>query len=249
MPTQEITEAELLLAQARERGSVPLPQLTDTDLCVFTDSFATLLDQPTWDHWWSMPEGERNALAAKAMDFLAYRRLLRPIGQGPDGLPDYRIQPKLGYILAARQFPSVLGVCSVPGYLRVGDLRLYALRDQTGGDPCVVLERATARVMEQFGRIRQYVLATTDAAGAVIADWVRRSARVDLEAAGLPRLVEFYRHPQGEPLGGERVSLLPMPGGVTMTHTRGDTLIVVDQPMDGRELAVYIAGLLRTGEA
>jgi hypothetical protein len=249
VPTQEITEAGLLLAQARERGSIPLPQLTDVDLCVFTDSFATLLDRPTWDHWWSMPEGERTALATTAMDFLAYRRLLRPIGQGPDGRPEYQIQPKLGYILAARQFPSVLGVCSVPGYLRVGDLRLFALHDRTGDDPCVLLERTTTRVMERFGRIRQYVLATTDAAGAVTADWVRRSANADLEAAGLPRLVEFYRHPQGEPLGGERVSLLPMPGGVTMTHTRGDTLVAVDQPMDERELAVYIAGLLRTGGA
>jgi hypothetical protein len=103
--------------------------------------------------------------------------------------------------------------------------------------------------MDSFGRIRQYVLATVDAAGGVTADWMVRSAANDLEAAGLPRLVELYWHPEGQPIGGERVTSQPVPGGFTVTHTRGDTLVTVDQPMDRRALAVYVAGLLRAGGA
>jgi hypothetical protein len=248
VPTR-VREAELLLTQSRERGSIPLPQLTDVDLCVFTDSFATLLDKPTWDAWWSMTEEERDALAASAMDFLAFRRLLRPIGTSADGTRDYQIQPELGYVLAARQSPTVLGVCSVPGQLRVGDLRVFALRDETHSEPCVVLERSTQRVMETFGRVRQYALATADAAGGVVADWVRVSMESDFTSAGLPRFVEFYRHPVGRSLGGERLTLMPMPDGLTMTHTRCDTVMTTDRPMSKRDLAAYVAALLKTGGA
>ena len=45
---RDIDEATEILAMVDELGGAPLPQLTDTDLCVFSDAFATMLDHDVW---------------------------------------------------------------------------------------------------------------------------------------------------------------------------------------------------------
>src|SRR5207245_1738725 len=84
--------------------------------------------------------------------------------------------------------PQLTGICSVPGQLRVGDLRLFGFFDQVHADAFVLLERSTARGLGTFGRIREYVLATVDAAAGLSADWIRASFETDQEAGDKPRL-------------------------------------------------------------
>ncbi|HEX3786202.1 MAG TPA: hypothetical protein VHX38_41690 [Pseudonocardiaceae bacterium] len=238
---RDVAEARLLFAQARERGSIPLPQLTDLDLCVFRQSFGTLLDEDVWGRWCALDEGQQQVLADQSFGFLEFRRLLRPID--PTGTnPDYYIQPKLGAILLARQAPTVLGVCSVPGQLRVGDLRMFAFTATEDTEPIVVLERTTARGLGDFGRVRQYVLAIPEAAGGAAADWVRESFAADQGAAGRPRYVTFYRHPDDEAVSGERFSLTPADGGFQLSGSNADH--VVEQ----RTFAEYVAHELRTAQ-
>lgn len=242
---RDVGEANQLLVQAQQRGSIRLPELTDTDLCVFSDSFATLADEQVWQTWCQLPEQERDALAATARDFLVHRRLLRPLAPDDRGGEQFAIQPKLGYILAARQQPGVLGVCSVPGQLRVGDLRMFVLVDETRPDPIVVLERTTARGLAAFGRIREYALATPEAAGCAAADWVRQSLDADPGAAGQPRTIDFYRHFEDEPLTAERFSLDTDDGRLTLTHLRDNAIVAENQPIEQRELAAQVALALR----
>jgi hypothetical protein len=212
---------------------------------VFSDSFATLADQQVWQTWCQLPERERDTLVATAQDFLVHRRLLRPLAPDEQGNGRFAIQPKLGYILAARQQPSVLGVCSVPGQLRVGDLRMFALADETRPDPIVVLERTTARGLGTFGRIREYALATPESAGGAAADWVRQSFDTDLGAAAMPRTIDFYRHREDEPLTVERFSLYSGHSRLALTHLRDNMVVSDDRLVDQRELAAQVALALR----
>ncbi len=242
---RDVAEAHQLADQAAERGSIRLPQLTDVDLCVFSDSFATLADLDVWQRWCDLPGDERDALAEQARDFLGYRRLLRPLPADGNGDAAFAIQPKLGFILAARQRPAVLGVCSVPGQLRVGDLRMFVIADEMRLDPLVVLERTTARGLGAFGRIRQFVLATPEAAGGITADWVHESIWSDLDSAGLPRCVDFYRHFEGAPLTAERFAVMPAEDQLSLTHYQGGAVVAVDVLVDRLAFAERVAQSLR----
>jgi hypothetical protein len=243
---RDVAEAEQLLAAAQQRGSIPLPQLTDVDLCVFSDAFSTVLDADVWQRWLALGEDERDGLAAQALGFLEFRRLLRR-ADPTDGAdkPEFDIQPKLGLILAARQRPAFVGVCSVPGQLRVGDLRLFGLVDEVHPDPVVLLERSTERGLGAFGRIRQYALATPDAAAGVAVDWVRESVESDPGAGDAPRLIELYRHEEGQSLTGERLSLSSVDSGLLLTHARGADVVCADHPVDQHDLASDVTARLR----
>jgi hypothetical protein len=111
-------------------------------------------------------------------------------------------------------------------------------------DPLVLLERNTARGLNAFGRIRQYALATVEAAGGTAADWLRESFESD-PAGDRPRLLEIYWTPEDEQLNGERLSVSPDDGGFSLTHTRGDGLVFADRVLDQHDLAGYLAERLR----
>lgn len=236
---RNIAEARHLFGQARQRGSIPLPQLTDLDLCVFSESFFPALETQVWQRWTALPEHERTALAQRARGFLEHRKLLRPTGPG-----EYLVQPKLAIILGTRAQPHFTGICSVPGRLGPGDLRLFGMLDETHDEPMMVLERGTTRGLGEFGRIRQYSLATVDTAGAVAADWIRNSA--ETEPDRLPRLAELYRADERDTLVGERLSVLLHNGQYSLTHTQGSAVACVDRLIEPTELATLLANRLRT---
>lgn len=241
---RDITEARQLLAQAAGRGSIPLPQLTDVDLCVFAASFHSVLEIDVWQRWLALADGERTELTGQAGAFLRHRALLREDPHGGEHL----VQPKLAIILNARAHPAFTGICSVPGQLRVGDLRLFGIVDEVHPRPMVLLERTTARGLGGLGRIRQYSLATVEAAAAVTADWVRVSFESDPGAGDRPRLVELYWTSAGRSLTGERLAVSlhnGQSGHHVLTHTQGSAPVCVDRPIDVPELAGYVAARLR----
>jgi hypothetical protein len=243
---RDTAEATALLSQVQERGSIPLPQLTDVDLCVFSDSLFSVMEAEVWDRWMGLPEQDRVALAQRTLSFLEYRKLLRraePVT--PDADPSFHIQPKLGYILGARKQPQFTGICSVPGQLRVGDLRLFGFFDQVHPDPFVLLERSTARGLGTFGRIREYVLATVNAAAGLSADWIRASFETDHDAGDRPRLLEIYWTPEEQQLHGERFSVRQYQDEFALTHTQGTATLFADRPISRHDLAAYIAPRLR----
>jgi hypothetical protein len=243
---RDTAEATALLDQVQERGSIPLPQLTDVDLCVFSESFFSVMEADVWDRWMGLPEQDRIALAQRTLSFLEYRKLLRRAEpDSPDAELSFRIQPKLGYILGARKQPQFTGICSVPGQLRVGDLRLFGFFDQVHADAFVLLERSTARGLGTFGRIREYVLGTVDAAAGLSADWIRASFETDQEAGDKPRMLEIYWTPEGQQLHGERFSVRKYRDEFALTHTQGTAPVFADRPITRHDLAAYIAPRLR----
>lgn len=243
---RDTAEASELLGQVQERGSTPLPQLTDVDLCVFSESLFSVMEADVWDRWLALPEQDRIALAQRTLSFLEYRKLLRRAEPAsPDSGLSFHIQPKLGYILGARKQPQFTGICSVPGQLRVGDLRLFGFFDEVHPDPFVLLERRTARGLGTFGRIREYVLATVDTAAGLSADWIRASFETDTEASNAPRLLEIYWNPEGGQRQGERFSVRQHQDGFALTHTHGTAMVIADQSVTRHDLAAYIAPRLR----
>ncbi len=235
-------EAAALAEQARRIGWVPLPQLTDVDLCVFSDLCAMPERDDVWRRWLALAAADREALTARAREFLEYRSLLRRVGDGETA--EYEIAPKLGFILTARLRPSFMALCCVPGQLRVGDLRLFGLHDAADAEPLVLLEHGTARGVGPLGRIREYTLTTRHAATTAAADWVRRS----FDAAPVaPRLVEVCRLPDGQPPSGERLATTSGPDGLQLTHTRGDSVLAAGEVVDQLELAGRIAAALGAG--
>jgi hypothetical protein len=246
---QDTAEASELLSQVQERGSIPLPQLTDADLCVFSESLFSVMEADVWDRWMGLPEQDRVALAQRTMSFLEYRKLLRRAEPAsPDSGMSFHIQPKLGYTLGARKQPQFTGICSVPGQLRVGDLRLFGFFDEVHPDPFVLLERSTARGLGTFGRIREYVLATVETAADLSADWIRASFETDHEAGDAPRLLEIYWTPEGQQLHGERFSVREYQEGFALTHTQGTATLFADRPITRHELTVHIAPRLRAAQ-
>jgi hypothetical protein len=230
--------AAALAEQARRSGRVPLPQLTDVDLCVFADLCAMPPRDEVWRRWQALPPADREALTGRSREFLEYRSLLHRVGG--DLAPGYEVAPKLGFILTARLRPSFLALCCVPGQLRVGDLRLYGQHDEQ----LVLLEHSTARGVGPLGRIREYTLATRRTATAAAADWVRRSFAAD---PGAPRLVEVCRLPEGKPPTGERLATTSGPDGLELTHTRGDSVLAAGEVVDQLELAGRVAAALGAG--
>jgi hypothetical protein len=229
-------EAGEILAMVDKLGGAPLPQLTDTDLCVFSDAFATMLDRDVWMAWLALPDEERVRRAELARGFLTHRRLLRavpdpsasasasaPDGNGPPGPQQgLRIQPKLGFILAARQYPSFLGLCSVPGTRQLSAPHLFGLGDESRSPtPTLLMEQVSDRQLPVLGHVREYGLLLPWRAAKVLASWLAGTLR---DPAHPSCVLDLFDHsPQGQ-LHVERVTVRAASSGGTLRveHTRPD---------------------------
>jgi hypothetical protein len=203
----DVDEAAAIMALVDAEGGAPLPQLTDTDLCVFSDAFATLLDKDVWTDWLALPDPERVRRAELARGFLVERRLLRLVEDG--STPEVAIRPKLGYILAARQRPSFIAVCSVPGTAQPSAPHLFGLSDESRSGQCMLAEQVTPRTVPVLGRIREYGLFLPRRAGTFVAGWAAGTLRLpgnENESV----VVDLYDHPpqaQEDRLAVERMTI------------------------------------------
>jgi hypothetical protein len=67
------------LAAAAERdGMVPLPALSQAELCALGAAGKGLVCQRTWAWWTGLGEDTRADLATSSLELLAVRRLIRP---------------------------------------------------------------------------------------------------------------------------------------------------------------------------
>ncbi|MFC1405400.1 MULTISPECIES: hypothetical protein [Streptacidiphilus] len=220
----DVDEAEAIMAMVDAEGGAPLPQLTDTDLCVFSDAFATLLDKDVWTTWLALPDPERIRRAELAQGFLAERRLLRLVEDGC--APEVAIQPKLGYILAARQRPSFVAVCSVPGTAQPSAPHLFGLSDQSRSEQCLLAEQVTPRTVPVLGRIREYGLFLPRRAGNFVAGWAAGTLR--LPGGGNESVVvDLYDHATQAQDDGPTVERM------TIRHSAADGTLRVEHVRPG----------------
>ena len=266
---RDINEATEILALVDERGGTPLPQLTDADLCVFSDAFATMLDREVWMAWLDLPDAERVRRADLVRGFLVRRRLLRvapvasgPVGSGPVGSgpvasgpvgsgsvdgtgmhQGLRIQPKLGFILAARRYPSFVGLCSVPGVAQRSAPHLFGLGDQTRATPTLLLEQVSERRLPVLGHIREYALLLPERAAKVVASWMAGTLR---DPAHPACVLDLFTHTPQQRLHVERVTVRAGAAGdaLRFEHTRRDGSYVQRGGLTETALADLVAPIL-----
>jgi len=260
---RDLDEAAAILAMVDELGGAPLPQLTDTDLCVFSDTLATVLDSDVWNAWLALPDEDRVRLADLARDFLVSRRLLRvaPVpstsGDGSGMHQGLRIQPKLAFILAARQSPSFVGICSVPGVAQPSAPRLFGIADETRTTPTLLMEQVSERQVPAFGHIRDYGLLLPERAAKVLATWMAGTLR---DPAHPACVLALFTHPANsahpadapeQPPTVERLTVRGSSGGspLRLEHLRSDGTYVQRAGLDEPALAALIAPALAAAAA
>lgn len=240
---RDIDEAAEILAMVDEFGGAPLPQLTDTDLCVFSDAFATMLDRDIWKAWLALPDAERVRRADLARGFLLHRRLLRAVPDAPPS-QSLRIQPKLGFILAARQYPSFLGLCSVPGTSQRSAPHLFGLSDASrAATPTLLMEQVSTRQLPTLGHIREYGLLRPHRAAKVLASWLAGTVR---DPANPACVLDIVNHsPQNQP-HVERVTIRAASTSTSLRaeHTRPDGSYVQRAGLDETALADLLTPVL-----
>ncbi|QMU72479.1 hypothetical protein [Streptacidiphilus sp. P02-A3a] len=240
---RDIDEAAAILAMVDASGGAPLPQLTDTDLCVFSDAFATMLDRDVWKAWLALPDPERVRRAELARGFLLHRRLLRAVPDAPPS-QSLRIQPKLGFILAARQHPSFLGLCSVPGTSQPSAPHLFGLSDASrAATPALLMEQVSARQLPGLGHVREYGLLRPHRAAKVLASWIAGTLR---DPANPACALDIVTHsPQSRP-HVERVTVRAASAGASLRveHTRPDGSYVQRAGLDEPALADLVTPVL-----
>lgn len=100
---------DVLVRMAAERGAIPLPALTEAELCALGAAKNSLVTERAAQWWGSFGDDEREGLVVRALALLATRRLLSPASGEVPAVP----VPALGVILAARANPEPLVVCHV----------------------------------------------------------------------------------------------------------------------------------------
>lgn len=100
---------DVLVRMTAERGAMPLPALTEAELCALGAAKNSLVTERTARWWGSFDDDEREGLVVRALSLLATRRLLSPASGEVPAVP----VPALGVILAARAIPEPLVVCHV----------------------------------------------------------------------------------------------------------------------------------------
>lgn len=100
---------DVLVRMTARHGAMPLPALTEAELCALGAAKNSLVTERTARWWGSFDDDEREGLVVRALSLLAARRLLSP-AQGE--VPAVPI-PALGVILAARAIPEPLVACHV----------------------------------------------------------------------------------------------------------------------------------------
>jgi hypothetical protein len=172
-----VRSIEEITAVAERDGSASLPALTQADLCVLGAADKALVCQRTWDWWMGLGERGRADSTDRALEFLAYRKLIVPVSGDVPAVP----VPELGLILSARSNPEPLVTCQVPGIDAGRCPRFFGMTERDNGLRVLVCEALTGRTLGPgdqalFGTMLTYTLVTPFRAGKMLTEWARAAA-------------------------------------------------------------------------
>ena len=151
-----------LVAAAERDGAVPLPALSQAELCVLGAAGSSLVCARTWAWWTGLAERKQADLALRSLELLAVRGLIVPEG-GRDG--GTAADPALSIVLAARARPEPAVACQVPGQEASFQPRLFGLSQPGRGLRVLVRETLTGHPAgpdgrAEFGTACRYALLT-----------------------------------------------------------------------------------------
>ncbi len=203
----DVAQAERLLAVAADDGVAKLPVLSAAELWVLCGDRQVLADEAEQRWWNSMTDADREKYSVKMVSFLLERKLIRQPEPGSAELP---MTPELGLVVAARQFPAVVAVCTLASGSADKSPRLYGLADGNQPPRVLVGEVTFPASQPAFGPMHHFSLLSPDRAGLVLADWAVAQTRGGLltrKSRGGPRTVDLYRNRPGDQLTRDRVTV------------------------------------------
>jgi hypothetical protein len=181
------------LAAAAERdGTVPLPALSQAELCALGAAGKGLVCQRTWTWWTGLGEDERAGLTVSALELLAVRGLIRPGDGSAPAVPS----AGLAVILTARLRPEPVVVCQAPGHDAAFCLRFFGMTAEGPEVRVLVRETLTENPagptdQPEFGTLLRYALVTPDATARQLAGWADSMART---AGAEPSVIDVFGH-------------------------------------------------------
>jgi hypothetical protein len=227
-----------LAAAAGRDGTVPLPTLSQAELCALGAAGKGLVCQRTWAWWTGLGEDERADLIVSALELLAVRGLIQP-GDGP--VP----AAGLAVILTARLRPEPVVVCQVPGQDAAFCPRFFGVTAEGPGVRVLVRETLTERPagpggQPEFGTLLRYALVTPEAAARDLAGWAREAASM---AGAQPPAIDVFGHDRPGRLRRSRLRVRPS-GGFFEVRRDG----IMPGRLDEKRLCQILATML-TGAA
>jgi hypothetical protein len=200
---------------------VPLPPLSAAELWVLCGTDQVLADEAELGWWSRKTEAQRRAMATSIPDLLRERKLIRDANTDqaaaadPAALP---MSPPLAMIVAARRRPSVVAVGIRADGSTNGTPRMFGLATDGQPLPAVVGEYIGPPMAKPYGPVlgpqHKFSLLSAARAGHVLAVWAANSGirpgvrgRLRGLGPGKTRVIDVFRHPAGQPLSRERVSV------------------------------------------
>jgi hypothetical protein len=178
------------LASAAERdGTVPLPALSQAELCALGAAGKSLVCQRTWTWWTGLGEDTQADLTASALELLAVRRLIRPGGTSAPAAP----AAGLAVILTARLWPEPVVVCQVPGQDAAFCPRFFGMPREGVRPYMLVRETLTGQHpgVGELGMLLRYALVTPEVAARDLVGWAREAASM---ADAQPLAIDVFGH-------------------------------------------------------
>ena len=253
----DVAEAERLFSEAEAEGVTPLPTLSAAELWVLcgTDQVLAVESELRW--WTALSDPERENLTAAILDLLTYRELLRPASSEyaanrPEGRARVPMAPELAMIVAARQYPAVVAVAADADGSADSAPRMYGLAQDGQPTRALVGEFISAKKPNSprsFGPLHVSSLMSPRHAGHVLAVWAtaadtRRSGSWKRSRKGKARIVDIYRHREGETLTCDRVAVAAADEQHTVTRLRPGVSPDPPAVYDQASLASLLAGML-----
>jgi hypothetical protein len=240
----DVAVAERLLAQVAGDGIAKLPVLSAAELWVLCGDQQVLADEAEARWWAALPEADREKYGTAMVDFLIHRELIRhPVEPGLTKLP---MTPGLAMIVAARQLPAVVAVCTKADGSAAQAPRMYGLA-QTGQAPrALVSEVVFPPKEEAFGPMHHFSLVSPERAGTILAAWASaqdKTGFLSRKPKASHRVIDVFHNRRGEDLTRTRLEV-DAAGAVELIRQRAGGKPEPPERLSTDELAGRVTGLL-----
>jgi len=241
----DVAVAERLLGQAAADGIAKLPVLSAAELWVLCGDQQVLADEAEVQWWTAKSQIDREKYATAMVDFLIHRQLVRrPDDPGSTKLP---MTAELAVIVAARQLPAVVVVCTKAGGVADQAPRMYGLAE-TGQSPrAVVSEVIFPPKEEAFGPMHHFSLVSPERAGKILATWAaaqEKTGFLSRKPKASLRVIDVYHHRSGEDLTRDRLEVDAAGAALKLTRQRVGGEPEMRLQLSTDELTSLVTGLL-----
>jgi hypothetical protein len=234
----DVAAVERLLDQASAEGIARLPVLSAAELWVLCGEQQVLADEAEVRWWRSKSGADREKYATAMVDFLIDRKLVRRPDDSisPEGRPpappgagaknpttEMPMTAELAMIVAARQAPSVVVVCTRADGSADQAPRMYGLAEVGRSPRAVVSEVVFPAKQAAFGPMHHYSLASPERAGAILSKWAAaqdKSGLLSRKPKPSHRVIDVYRNRSGEELTRDRLKVSVTADAFELTRQR-----------------------------